>query len=386
MTAPKWTKGHDLNWLKALAAPFKAEHRQYCNGAFGLVKENTIAEALSRSEVCWTKLDGEVAAVCIAKRLKSSSRQVDFAGRILNPQAGDVVISAIAGAELSRERLVDSLIERAGEATVWIEDFIEHPLSKQWDNYGPRVATKVSAASDLKGLWLVGRDNRRVPPPLPASDVPALKVLDPQFVSDDEKSAILAEIEAYSQIAKGEAWAQHYSSYNKRQSWTSFALRGFDRADPGFIIKPAEMNRNWKKANSDRLDARCDDTPAYKHFPTVRQIIGRLPGTPQRVRLMRLAAGGGELTRHADITDPEAGTADRKVARLHIPLLSPEECHFIGWSLDGERIEQRFPENSIAYLDTRKPHSAINPGGADRIHLVIDQLSSPELRKMIEMS
>lgn len=380
MTAPKWAKGYDLEWLKALAAPFKDQHRQYCNGAFGLVKENTIADALSRNEVCWTRLDGEIAAVCIAKRLKSASRQIDFAGRRISPQAGDVMISAIAGAEISRERLVQALLDREQPRAMWIEDFIEHPLSRQWDQFGRRVATKVMAASDLKGLWLIGAENGRLPPDLPASDAPALSILDPEFINDETRSAILSEIDAYS----AEPWAQHYSSYNKRQSWTAFALRGYIADDPGFIIKPSEMSRKWQKENPALMRAACSDTIARSHFPTVDRLLTQIPGEPQRVRLMRLASGGGELTRHADITDPEAGTSDGQVARLHIPLISPPGCKFIGWSLDGERIEQRFPEGSLSYLDTRKPHSAINPGEIDRVHLVIDQFANAELRAMIE--
>jgi hypothetical protein len=41
------------------------------------------------------------------------------------------------------------------------------------------------------------------------------------------------------------------------------------------------------------------------------------------------------------------------------------------------------PERALCYLDTRKPHAVINPGAADRIHLVIDTYAGPELRRMI---
>jgi hypothetical protein len=98
---------------------------------------------------------------------------------------------------------------------------------------------------------------------------------------------------------------------------------------------------------------------------------------------MRLARGGGELTRHADITDPEAGTADGSVARLHIPLQTDERCVFRGWGLDGRENRAHFPERALCYLDTRKPHAVINEGERDRIHLVVDCHSGPELRAMI---
>ena len=215
-----------------------------------------------------------------------------------------------------------------------------------------------------------------------AADELALTIAAPDFISADEQAGILAEAERYARDHAG-AWAQHYSGYNKRQSWTSFALQGYDPADPGFIIKPAEMSKAWKAENPARLEATARPTSAAEHFRLAGLIVDRIPGRKQRVRLMRLSAKGGELTRHSDITDPEAGTANGQIARLHIPLASPESCLFRGWSLEGREHRIHFPERALCYLDTRKPHAVINPGEADRIHLVIDTYSSPELRGLI---
>jgi len=384
--APKWARGYPMPELRERAAIFAEAFKPYVHGAFGLPKENAIADALAAGELVWTRADkNAVQGVAFAKRLRSASRQLDFAGRAATPQSGDVMIRAIAGTDEARKRILASLAGKS--AAIWIEDFVEAPHSRLWEALGfARVLTKVMASSDLKGLWYRGPQRDRLPPALDRADEPALVVLQEGWLREGEIEAVLDELDCYTEsLADPEAtpWAQHYSSYNKRQSWTAFALRGYDQEDPGFIIKPAEMSRKWKADNPGRLKAMCGSTLAAPHFRKTMAIVDRLPGAPQRVRLMRLASGNGELSRHADITDPEAGTADKATARIHIPLQSPEECRFLGWSMRGQRIERRFPPGALCYLDTRKPHSVINPGGFDRIHLVVDLHSGPELRRMI---
>ncbi len=383
-TAPSWAKGFDLDLLREIAAPFADAFKPYVNGAFGLPKENAVADALASEECIYTRAGrNQVQGAALAKRLKSASRQVDFAGRAYTPQAGDIMVRAIAGTDEARLRIIES-IEGQGAPSIWIEDFVEAPHSALWADLGYQLAgTKIMASSDIKGLWIKGKIAGRLAPALDPSDMPALSTLSAMWLAPDLISQALGEIAAYEARIGAEPWAQHYSNYNKRQSWTAFALRGFDPADPGFIIKPTEMSRAWIKENPGRMAATCHDTIAYPAFPIIRSIVEQLPGKPQRVRLMRLAGGNGELSRHADIVDPEAGTANGKTSRLHIPLQSPPQCRFIGWELDGRRIERRFAPGSLCYLDTRKPHMVINPGEADRIHLVVDQFATPDLRAMI---
>jgi hypothetical protein len=98
---------------------------------------------------------------------------------------------------------------------------------------------------------------------------------------------------------------------------------------------------------------------------------------------MRLRAGGGELTRHADITDRQAGVRDGRIIRLHIPIVTNPQVLFSAWTARGERLDVRFPVGALCYLDQRKPHTAINPGSTDRIHLVVDAFAHEELRALI---
>ena len=100
---------------------------------------------------------------------------------------------------------------------------------------------------------------------------------------------------------------------------------------------------------------------------------------------MRLASFGGELARHADITDREAGTRDGCVARLHIPLVTHEDVLFESWGLRGERQEMHFAVRGLYYLDQRKPHRVINRSPVERIHLVVDTYCSEELRELIQL-
>jgi aspartyl/asparaginyl beta-hydroxylase (cupin superfamily) len=95
---------------------------------------------------------------------------------------------------------------------------------------------------------------------------------------------------------------------------------------------------------------------------------------------MRLAPGGGELTRHSDIVDPDVGTASGKFMRLHLPLITNPEVIFQQWLLDGTRVAMHMPLGQWSYIDTRKPHTARNGGDTDRIHLVVDAAATDSLR------
>lgn len=345
-------------------------------GAFGMPKRQHCEEAQDAGRLIWTR---ERDAAAIFHVLRSASQHTDFAGRVARPQAGDLFIKAIAGMRASKLRLIHELHTRSRARAVWIEGHVECPLGEQIEDVGfALIMTKVAASSDLKGLWLWGETVHRLPERLDEADRPALARLADGFLSTADREKVLGELAPYE-----DRWADHYSGYNRRGSWSAIALRGYVPSDPGFIIKPAEMSKAWKAEHRDLLGAQCADTIALDQFPATMEIVGRIPGPKQRVRFMRLKAGGGELSRHADITDPDAGTADGKVARLHVPITTDPACRFIGWGMDGQRHEAHFPQDSLCYLDTRKPHSAINDGEADRVHLVIDCHSNADLRALI---
>lgn len=95
------------------------------------------------------------------------------------------------------------------------------------------------------------------------------------------------------------------------------------------------------------LKAVCKDTRAARSFRFTLSILDRIPGVKERVRFMRLAAGRGELSRHADITNKEAGTQDNCVLRLHLPLITHEDVVFESWDARGNRQQMHCGEEGL---------------------------------------
>lgn len=380
--APSWSRGFDLQFLKELAAVYRQAFKPHTYGAFGIPKERDVADAMAEGQVIWTRgQTGAPTGVAIFRIVQREQPHFDFAGRAATMRPGDLFIKSLAGTPEGMKKVVEALRARSGLRPTWCEAHVENAeavavLAEL--GFAPAL-TKVAASSDLKGLFLVGGDLGRCPPPLDAADCPGVKVLQDGFINEEDQRAVLAELEAF-----GDHFAQHYSSYNKRSSWTAFALHGYSYEEPDFIIKPAEMSKGWKAENAGRLEEPCGPTKAASHFPHTLSILDRIPHQGvQRVRFMRLSGGGGELTRHADITDPEAGTADGKIARLHVPIRTDPRCLFRSWMLNGEELRLHMPERGLSYIDTRKPHAVINPAEAERIHLVIDAVSGPGLREWL---
>lgn len=379
MDIKEWQRGFPLDRLKAFAAPFRARHKPLVFGAFGLTKERDVAEALADGRAIWT--GGEAPrAVALFTVPKVTSHQTDFAQREFAVPPGHVNVKAFAALDVEAgAKVLGALVERAG-APVWVEIFEEDETAAASLEAvgGFRYATsKVMAGSEIKGIYT----NGEVPlPDLGREELATLLVLDREFLSLAELDAIRAEVAAFASL-----WEQHYSSYNKRQSWEAFALRGYDN-DPHFIIKPAEMSKQWKEENKMRLLADPRATTAAQHFPATLKAVERIAPLSEcdRVRFMRLRCKNGELSRHADITERQAGPADGKIVRLHVPLVTSPAVHFFGWTARGKRIERTIPEGALFYLDMRKPHAVTNTDpNLDRVHLVVDCFSTAKLRELI---
>lgn len=372
----QWQQGIELERLRSFAAPFKEGHKALVFGAFGLTKERDIAEYLAKNQALWTGDPPE--AVALARPVKLGSEQTDFAGRKFDIPPGHVLVKAfVARSAEAGAKILKALAERC-HAPVWVEAFEEHEPSRRALKAAgfDYVTTKVSAGSELKGLYVRGA---AVPlGALEAAERGTLLVLKSNFLSAKVHADIKAEVAQFES-----QFAQHYSDYNKRKSWTAFALRGYSH-DPAFIIKPAEMSKSWKEENPALLAEQPRWTDAASKFKATLAAIGALGCEFDRVRFMRLRAKDGELSRHADITDREAGVQDGKITRLHIPILTSDAVTMIGWSARGERMEVKFPERALCYLDQRKPHAVLNKDATlNRIHLVLDCFGTAKLRGMI---
>ena len=176
-------------------------------------------------------------------------------------------------------------------------------------------------------------------------------------------------------------FTNHYSNYNKGKSWSAISLRGYT-PEWSFITKPAEMSKKWKEENKNG-EFKLQDTELRKMFPEVEDILRWLPGKPHRIRFMNLSPGGGELERHTDQVDPDAGVNDYKLMRFHFPIVTNENVIFNQWDWNAQLVEEHMQVGECWYIDVRKPHRAINDGTDMRTHLVIDVEANDEVRALI---
>ena len=98
---------------------------------------------------------------------------------------------------------------------------------------------------------------------------------------------------------------------------------------------------------------------------------------------MKLAPNNGELTRHTDQVDDDSGGSLGKLARLHFPIKTNDKVLFTVWDCDGREQCVNMKEGECWFLDTRKPHRAINAGNEERIHLVVDILVNERIQELL---
>lgn len=385
-----WQHGIDLSVLRDLQAPFKAVNKPHVYGAFGLTKERDLAAAHAEGRLIFTRDGDKTVGAAMFRLLKSPGGVKDWTGTEVRFPAGDLVVDDLAVLPDYMGNLPNRLSRilarlKEGGRPIWVRAWEEVPDAVETlEMEGFRwISTQVTAGSEVRGIYLWCPNSEtfvaRPAPDHHPAEFASLCRMSVQVQHHDELVREAAGV--------GE-WAQHYSSYNKGQSWTAVALRGYDPDDPEFIIKPSEMSKTWKEENPERLTATPGWTRVSQALPFITAWVEDLAerlfdnGSDglDRVRLMRLASGGGELSRHADITDRDAGVADGKIARVHVPLVSDPSILFNSWDCRGHMREVHMEPGKVYYLDQRKPHRVKNPSGVDRIHLVIDGMSSRLLR------
>ena len=362
----EWQQGYELDYLKCIHAPFRIQHKPLVFGAFGLIKERDIASALSVGRCIFDK--GRTSCI-IWKRLERGSVKKDFTGEDFRlPPASHIITNFAATNYEQGKKLLDFHLEHSVICNhVYINIFEEDAIAKKivlqrgfkWQT------SKVSAGSEIIGIYKISNEEGQV-------DKKELATLCEIDVLGNFKTKITPEelAQIRREIDTIRPFAQHYSHYNLRHSWSAFALKGYKKDDPEFIIKPTEMSRKWKAENADLLYNISEWTNIAEHFGgTIK--IAKSFGKFDRVRFMKLKAGG-ELSRHADITDREAGVKRGKVMRVHIPIYTNSGVTFYAWGVRGEMITKVLEEGKVYYLDQRKPHRVTNLSGQERVHLVID--------------
>ena len=386
-----WQHGIALERLKEIETTY-AHHNSFAFSPFAQFKKNTVAEAIFNGE--FREL---IDATYCVKACARDSKVVMFQDvAVAIKRTGDLTLSRLNwSSALGRTRLAQAVNQHARERSLWLHLFEEDERSKRFAsaNGFVKVGTKFTSFAEIVGIYfrptlssaklddLFGDKNGAGDLSLREQTVPAseLVTLEPLRGSFNPVTASEA-----ADIIAGLSFSNHYSNYNKGKSWSALSLRGFS-ADATCIVKPLEMNDAWQKENAGK-EWRLQWTTLVEQFAGVRALCDELSENEsqiQRVRLMKLAPGGGELQRHTDQVDTETGTRDGQFMRVHVPVVTNAKVEFTAWDCDGVPKTVNMSTGTAWYLDTRKPHRAVNNGTTDRIHLVVDVQSNAKLLSLL---
>ncbi len=372
-----WQKGIELDELLKLEKTWE-RYNERCLSPFLEMKKNKIAAAIDINQY---QYGYEWAIQSRVLKVKSKINMYSaYDIPIATIEKGDRVIDRIAFNQ--PEDIVRELKLYDEDTFLYLneEHYCDRFVAKQ-AGYR-KLGIKINTFGDIQGVYFKDQpsflgDMREFPEQnmmLPVEKLVLTKtnIPDVSNICDIIKQRL--EVMDYE-------FTNHYSNYNKGKSWSAISLRGYS-PEWSFITKPAEMNKKWKAENKD-TEFRLQDTELRKMFPEVEDLVRWLPGKPHRIRFMNLSPGGGELQRHTDQVDPDAGVNDYKLMRFHFPIVTNENVIFNQWDWDAKPVEVHMQVGECWYIDVRKPHQAINDGTDMRTHLVIDVEANNEVRALI---
>ena len=146
-------------------------------------------------------------------------------------------------------------------------------------------------------------------------------------------------------------WIEHFVQDNYEGDWSVIPLRSKAGAKHPIMM-----------IFSDPGCREFEDTPMLAACPYYREVLATFKAPLHAVRLMRLTAGS-VIKEHAD----HDLSFERGMVRLHSPVMTNPHVEFY---LNRERVE--LDAGSCWYLRLADPHSVVNRGGTDRVHMVID--------------
>jgi hypothetical protein len=146
------------------------------------------------------------------------------------------------------------------------------------------------------------------------------------------------------------SWPEHFNQRDYAGLWTSLALRSRSGSELDIASIPGETTYR--------------DTPILDRCPCFRTVLDSFSCDKESVRLLRLGAGS-VIREHRD---PGAAYSDG-FFRVHVPITTNAETRFV---VGGERLQMGPGE--CWYANFSLPHSVVNEGSTDRVHLVIDGL------------
>ena len=358
-----WQKGYELDVLLKWVDKFK-NFNEYCQSPFLQAKKNTMATLLSLGNLYE---ENNVAYEMRTAKTSSKINMFNAGPEIGSIIKGEKVISKISANTKSKNDIVKVLKKIKG--SVWCYIFEEDTLVKSAvvDSDFKKIGIKVNTFSDVIGIYYKGE--RVFDPVVDTENINMTKT----SLKFDEKIIDQLVEELQNLDLK---YTNHNSNYNKKQSWQALSILGFEK-DSKYVDKKAANTENRPLVQTDLYDLLEGKKKLLGEF------LNKIPGKFDRVRFMTLKPGGGELQRHTDQTDPTWGTTDGKMIRLHIPLKTNKNVIFTSWNNDGERKTYNMKKGECWFLDTRRPHTAINNGDDIRIHLVADVWTNDNVRNLL---
>ena len=355
----EWQKGYELDTLIDWTNKFET-YNKYCFSPFQKAKKNGMASALDKGLL--HEEEGVVYEVRTAKA-KSKIKMFGAGPEIAEILQGEKVISKISYTDDNTGENITNILNEFLEP-IWCHIFEEDKLLKDAViNAGFRkIGTKVSTFSDIVGVYYKGE--REFTPVPQTENINILKTkleFDHNIIDDLAQYLINMNLE----------YTNHNSNYNKGKAWQALSLMGHE-TDSTYVDKYLDGEHPIVKTDL-----------YYKLESKVDHFLDKIPGKFDRVRFMTLKPGGGELARHTDQTDPTWGTTDGKMVRLHIPLKTNDKVIFTSWDNNGEKHIHNMKKGECWFLDTRRPHTAINGGDDIRIHLVADVWANDDVRNIL---
>lgn len=380
-----WQHGYELDYLLELEK-FYSRFNQYSCSPFSAMKKNVVATGLHEQTLKTYEREGERLVMLDTKVSKSRSPITMYNNvQIGVKNKGDRTITKLAWAEEQEKHATDilTIFEEPCWLYVWAEDEAANKIAK--DAGFSWVGTKVTTFAELYAIYFreamhtnaLFDEPRKHPTRLNVEDCSLEKT---NIEKTDIYNYVFQLIKALEELDV--EYTDHYSNYNKKNSWGALSLRGYTD-DPAFITKPIEMSKKWQLEHVNE-EFSMQDTKLRTAFPQVEELLELLPGSLHRVRLMKLTPNGGELERHTDQVDPDIGVKNGKIMRFHFPLITNDDVVFTMWGVDGEPKSVNMKVGECWYLDIRKPHQAINNGDTDRVHLVVDVEANDKVRGLIK--
>lgn len=378
-----WQRGIPLQALRDFEDAYK-EYNKYSFSPFTAMNKPKLADVISSGQfnIIYTQENIKNISItegsyCVKKIAKVKSKIECFNTVVAEKMPGDASISGI----LIKNNQYDLLTEELKNVKrtfvyIWEEDFRLKEAILKADF--KKVCSQFKSTAEIIGIYCT-KDIRTSP--VPQYDIGGLVSITSEgyFVKEADDIATL--------IRKTNLdFANHYSNYNKGKSWSALSLKGFSN-NITFIEKPAEVikSKKWaKKYEGKTFDLQNTFLMDIFKEPVEKILHGMFPNCEfERIRLMRLSPGGGELLRHSDLQDPDNGTDNGKTMRFHVPIITNPNVEFSVWNWNGEKITHNPKVGDMFMLDTRKPHTVINNGNEQRIHLVIDVFCNSYVRDLI---